>query len=80
VVVSLTGSVITHRQRGLQREVDLIHHDVLTKQLACTTLERGMAENEVQCLLAKQRQLLQEALQKDELFAELKVSFLLQRV
>jgi hypothetical protein len=43
-MVSLTGSVITHRQRGLQREVDLIHHDVLTKQLACTTLERGMAE------------------------------------
>jgi hypothetical protein len=56
-VAAISGG-IAHRQRdhsgqrGLQREVDLIHHDVLTKQLACTTLERGMAENEVQCFLA----------------------------
>lgn len=46
---------------------------MLTKQLACTALERGFAESEVQSLLVQQRALIQQALQKDALNTELQV-------
>lgn len=50
---------------------------MLTKQLACTALERGFAESEVQSLLVQQRALIQQALQKDALNTDLQVCSLI---